>query len=55
MAASLARPLLGVDSQQAHKMRPAWWNLSLYLRVVLVNSVVLLLPVLALAVTPATV
>ena len=55
MAASLARPLLGVDSQQAHKMRPAWWNLSLYLRVVLVNSVVLLLAVLALAVTPATV
>ena len=36
-------------------MRPAWWNLSLYVRVVLVNSTVLLLAVLALVVTPATV
>jgi two-component system sensor histidine kinase UhpB len=55
MAALLARPSPGADSRRSHGVRPAWWNLSLYLRVVLVNSAVLLLAVLALVVTPATV
>jgi two-component system sensor histidine kinase UhpB len=55
MAASFGRPSLGVDHQRLQGLRPAWWNLSLYMRVVLVNSTVLLLAVLALVVSPATV
>jgi two-component system sensor histidine kinase UhpB len=55
MAASFARPALGAEDQRSYGVRPAWWSLSLYLRVMLVNSAVLLLAVLALVVTPATV
>jgi two-component system sensor histidine kinase UhpB len=55
MAASLMRPVMGVQEHRSSRLRPAWWNLSLYARVVLVNSVVLLLAVLGLVVTPATV
>lgn len=54
MAASFTRPASG-DESPGFWVRPAWWNLSLYVRVVLVNSSVLLLAVLALVVTPATV
>ena len=53
--ASLVRPALDVEDQRSPGLRPAWWNLSLYMRVVLVNSGVLLVAVLALVVTPATV
>lgn len=55
MAASFTGRALDVENQRSHGIRPAWWNLSLYLRVVLVNSTVLLLAVLALVLTPATV
>jgi two-component system sensor histidine kinase UhpB len=55
MVASFTRPALGVESQGSHRVRPAWRTLSLYMRVVLVNTTVLLLAVLALVVTPATV
>ncbi len=55
MAASLMRPEMGMEGHRSDWVRPAWWNLSLYARVVLVNSTVLLLAVLALVVTPATV
>jgi two-component system sensor histidine kinase UhpB len=55
MAASLMRPEMGMEGHRSKWVRPAWWNLSLYARVVLVNSAVLLLAVLALVVTPATV
>ena len=55
MAASLMRPEMGMEGHRSDWVHPAWWNLSLYARVVLVNSTVLLLAVLALVVTPATV
>ncbi len=54
MAAALTRPDTRTDHRSSW-VRPAWWNLSLYARVVLVNSTVLLLAVLGLVVTPATV
>jgi two-component system, NarL family, sensor histidine kinase UhpB len=55
MADSLTRPELGVENRRWAWVRPAWWSLSLYVRVVVVNSAVLLLAVFALVVTPATV
>ena len=55
MTASLMRPETGMEGHWSERVRPAWWDLSLYARVVLVNSTVLLLAVLALVVTPATV
>jgi two-component system sensor histidine kinase UhpB len=55
MATTFARPSLGAEEPVSHWVRPAWRNLSLYSRVVLVNSAVLLLATLALVLTPATV
>lgn len=55
MTASLTRPATGVERRRTDRVRPAWWNLSLYARVVLVNSTILLLAVLVLIISPATV
>jgi two-component system sensor histidine kinase UhpB len=55
MADSLTRPELAAVNRRWASVRPAWWNLSLYARVLLVNSAILLVAVLALVATPATV